>query len=1007
MARTSLARKTSRRKLPPGRLRGQRPQPSGAKTFFQLISAVLLGAIALTCSMGALVGGGAYSAYAGIAESLEGRLDAIDGRQVFQTSRIYDRNGILLYEFFDTGRRTKVAIADVDEDLINATVAIEDKTFFENPGVDYEGIAKALVRSLQAGEETGGASTITQQLIKNVVLTDEERVYENRYRRKLTEIILAQELDEKYTKEQVLELYLNEIFYGNMAYGIQAAAETFFDTDASNLSLAQASLLAGLPQLPTVYNPIEYLEDGQLPGARVGPNWLTDADDLPRELPPPKARQVGVLRQMVDEGYATKEEATRALREPLQFAPQEVPLNAPHFVFYVRDLLESNERYRELLKTGGLSIVTSLDLRMNQMVQQKAAERIAELEERNIHNAAVVVMQPRTGQILSMVGSIDYNRTVPTKTPGKEGNVMDGQVNVTVRERQPGSALKPFTYLSAMEQGDTPATVYWDVPTEFLASATSDFSQNAYAPLNYNGKFNGPVRMRTALANSLNIPAVLALKKAGVQPTIDLLRRVGIGGLQRGADFYGLSLTLGGGEVTPLDLTTAYNTLASGGYYLPPTPILSITAPDGTLGGELDGQPDVLEDHSQPPDLSQMQPAVDSRLAAIITDMLSEDRARQAIWGLNSPLKLSRPAAVKTGTTNDWRDAWAVGYAPYVTVGVWTGNNNNEETAQVESLAGGGIIWRNVMEELFANPEFAAVLAEPYPDGQLPLEFPQVAGVERKPICSLPGPYGGYSEELFTAEMQVERCDVFRKVQVVSVSGAGGEQEVAEGEAPAGRYCLPQEGVNYPPELLSEITVYNFPKTDPDLRANYRGWGRGGIEDIPACTPELVAVTKPTPSAPVAGAIRMPDLERYGENQAKDILAALGIPASQIYVDYQTRQRIPDVFDQYAPYAIVSTLPRSGDWILPGTTVVLGVRSPDEGNQPTAQPAQPTAQPTQPAQPTQALPAPAQPTEAPPQPEQPAPQPTQVVPQLPITTPVPQPSAPPPPEQGPTPLPIP
>jgi peptidoglycan glycosyltransferase len=964
-----------RRKLPPGKLGRHRPQSNPVAGFVRALSIVLLGFVALSCSLVGLAGGSAYSAYTNVAESLTPRLDAIDNRQVFQTSRIYDRNGILLYEFFDTGRRTKVPLAKVDKDLINATVAIEDKTFFENTGVDYEGIVKALVRSLQAGEETGGASTITQQLIKNVVLTDEERLYENRYRRKLTEIILAQEIGEKYSKEQILEIYLNEIFYGNMAYGIQAAAETFFDSDAANLSLAQSALLAGLPQLPTVYNPIEYLQDGRLPGADVGPNWLSDNDDLPEGLPPPKLRQAAVLRQMVDEGYATRQEATRAIRTDLIFKPQEVPLNAPHFVFYVRELLESNERYRELLKTGGLSIMTSLDLRMNQMVQQKAAERIAELEERNIHNAAVVVMQPRTGQILSMVGSIDYNRSKPTITPGKEGNVMDGQVNVTLRERQPGSALKPFTYLSAMEQGHTPATVYWDVPTEFLASATTDFAQASYAPLNYNQKFNGPVRMRTALANSLNIPAVLALKQAGIEPTIDLLRRMGIRGLNRGADFYGLSLTLGGGEVTPLDLTTAYNTLASGGYYLPPTPILKITAPDGTLTDQpRDGQPDVLLDTTQPPDLSQLQPAADPRLVGIISDILSDDRARQAVWGLNSPLKLSRPAAVKTGTTNDWRDAWAVGYTPYVTVGVWTGNNNNEETAQVESLAGGGIIWRNVMEELFATPEFMAVLAQPYPDGQVPLAFPTVSGLDRKPICALPGPYGGYSDELFTSEMMLEKCDFVQEVSVV--------------ELPDESQCRPQQGVTYPPEVLTTVTVYNFPKTDPDIKTDYGSLGRGSLEGIPECSPDVIQALQPTPAAPVAGAILMPDLARYGENQAKDILKALGIPLSQIYVDYQTRQRIPDVFDQYAPYAIVSTLPGAGDWIIPGTTVVLGVRAPDDtGPQPTVAQAQPTAVPA-PTEPPAPAPEPPQAT-ALPAPTAEQPQPTQGIPALPINTPAP------------------
>jgi membrane peptidoglycan carboxypeptidase len=975
MAHKSLARRTARRRLPPRRLGRQQAKSGVAATLARAFAVLLVVTLLTAGGATALVGGSAYAAYGQVTDALEGRLDTIEqtSQQAFQTSRIYDRNGVLLYEFFNTGRRTKVSIGDIDRDLINATIAIEDKTFYQNTGVDFEGIAKALVRSLQAGEETGGASTITQQLIKRVVLEDEELAYENRYRRKVAEIILARELSERYSKDQILELYLNEIFYGNLAYGIQAAAETYFGTSASDLTLAQASLLAGLPQLPTVYNPIEYLENDRLPGARVGPDWLTDNDDLPPNLSPPRLRQIDVLRQMVDEGYATKEEAMRAIRSDLVFARQEVPLNAPHFVFYVKRLLE--EKYPKQLATGGLVITTTLDLSLNQMVQQKAAERIEELKERNIHNAAVVVMQPRTSQILSMVGSIDYNSTVPTTTPGKSGNVMDGQVNVTVAERQPGSALKPFTYLAAMEHGATPGTIYWDVPTQFLASATASIDEAAYAPLNYSGKFNGPVRIRTALANSLNIPPVLALQQTGINETLDLLYRVGITGLQRGADFYGLSLTLGGGEVTPLDLTTAYNTLASGGYYLPPQPFLQISAPDGSLApdGTRDGVADVLEDNTQPPDLSQQQPVVDPRLVAIISDMLADDRARQAVWGLNSPLKLSRPAAVKTGTTNDWRDAWAAGYTPYVTVGVWTGNNNNEETAQVESLSGGGIIWRNVMEELFANEQYQALLAAPYPNGQIPIDFPQVPGVERKPICPLPGPYGGYSEELFTSDMTVPKCDFGRRVTLLKI-----DEE---------RMCVPQQGVEYPAEQLVTETQYSFPPTVPEVRANYGAWGGNRLGNVPACDDSVLKPT-PTPSPtagpvapPVAGAIRMPDLIGYGENQAKDILAALGIPVSQVYPDYQNRQRAPDAFDKYPPYAVISTLPRAGDWIVPGTTVVLGIRAPEEAA-PAASPAPAPPEATTPPAPSAP---PAAPEPAPSAP--PTPQPAAPEPQLPIAPP--------------------
>lgn len=869
--------------------------------------------------------GTAYSAYSDLAASLKPRLTAIENRESFETTRLYDRNGQLLYEFFGAGKRTRVSLDQISTHLISATVAIEDRTFFENRGVDYLGIARTLLTSLQAGEETGGASTITQQLIKNVVLSDEERRYENRYQRKLTEIILAQELSEQYSKNDILELYLNEIYYGNLAYGIEAAANVYFGIPAKDLNLPQAALLAGLPQLPNVYDPFNYLDGGVLKGVRLDDDWLSPAYRLPAGTPPPKWRQVAVLRQMVDEGIISDLVARRAAAVDLTFASQDVPLNAPHFVFYVRRLLE--EEYGPQFANMGLSVYTTIDLDLQRMAQEKAAERIQELEARNIHNAAVVILQPNTGQILAMVGSIDYNKTIATQTPGESGNVLDGQVNVTVRERQPGSALKPFTYLAAMERGMTPETVIWDVPTKFPLIAGE-----WYEPQNYNGRWNGPVRMRAALANSLNMPAVKALKYAGIDQTIGLLRRAGITTLQRGSGFYGLALTLGGGEVTPLELTAAYNTLASGGRYYPPVAILKVVDPAGRT-------------------LQEFRPALRPQTlnpdhVAIITDILSDDTARAPVWGLNSKLKLSRPAAVKTGTSNDWRDAWAVGYTPYVTVGVWTGNNNNEPTKKVESLTGGGVIWHNIMEELFANPKFQRLLAEPYLDGRLPLDFKKPSWLVRKPMCPLPGPYHISNEELFAPDMlpagavpvsdTAQLCrDIFTEVQVVRLSDAPIETtSLITDTAVAGQwYCTPGEGQGIAPDQATTILTWNVPPPDPDEQIVYRWEGMSAsIGDrtvaplvasaIPACTADMLIPYAP----PAPGAVRMPDLRRFGENQAKEQLAALGV--FNVYVDYQTRDRIPEVFDEYAPYAVVSTLPAPGEWIDPNMTVVLGVRAP-------------------------------------------------------------------------------
>jgi peptidoglycan glycosyltransferase len=931
---------------------------------FTLVSRLLLG-LAVLFGVLLLTGAGAtYAAYSQLADSLKVRLTALEKHNSFETTRIYDRNGTLLYEFFGAGKRTRVPLDQISTRLISATIAIEDKTFFENQGVDYEGIVKAGLRSLQAGEETGGASTITQQLIKGVILTDEERAPEKRYRRKLTEIVLAQELSRQYTKRDILDLYLNEIYYGNLAYGIEAASNVYFDVHANELSLAQASLLAGLPQLPSAYDPINYLEGGVLKGIQLRDGWLKPEYVFSEGTPAPKMRQAAVLTQMVDEGYITERQARAAAAEDLRFADQIVPLNAPHFVFYVRKLLEDNPQFGQQFANEGLSIYTSLDLDLQRMVQEKAKERIQELEERNIHNAAVVVMQPNTGEILAMVGSIDYNTVKPTSTRGQKGNVLDGQVNVTTRERQPGSALKPFTYLSAMEQGMTPGTVIWDVPTEF-----PPFGPKSYKPLNYNGRWNGPLRLRTALANSLNMPAVKALKFAGIDHTLGLLHRAGITGLRRDPNYYGLALTLGGGEVTPLDLTTAYNTLASGGRYYPPVAILKIADSTGKVIQEFKPSPPqpftgVFDPAKVPTPAKPGEQVIDPYNVAIISNIMSDDQARKPIWGLNSKLKLSRPAAVKTGTTNDWKDAWAVGFTPYVTVGVWTGNNNNEETAKVESISGGGVIWHNVMEELFRNPKFSRLLAEPYPGAKPQLDFVMPDDIVKERICQLPGPFNGYDEELFSPAMikraedakgndsnsrrlpSIDGCDAFKEITVAQLSDAPVSDQGDGEERAATRYCLPVDGVATPPGMLTTIRSWNPPPADENEKVSYRWEGGGGVvgENIPECTQDMIVAVAPP------GSVRMPELRKFGENQAKEKLAAIGI--YNVYVDYQTRERIPDVFDSYGPYVVLSTIPAAGDWIRPGETVVLGIRAPDDqpapAPPPESQPA-PEGQPPPPA----------------------------------------------------------
>ena len=977
-------------KVPPHILRGlgtARTKPRGRFALYFLLALAVLTLVVPTAGLAA---GGAY--YTSTAATLKPRLDKLASyrENAFQTSRIFARDGTLLYEFVNAGRRDQVKLDQIADVVKEATIAIEDKTFYENVGVDYLSIVKAAYRNFTSGEEVSGASTITQQLIKLVVLNEEEQAYENRYRRKLTEIVLAQQIGDEYSKDEILELYLNEINYGNLAYGIQAAAKSYFNVDASELDLNQGSLLAGLPQSPTFYNPIQFLENGILKGVQLKSNWLNPEARLPNGTTAPRARQVAVLRQMVLSGKISNSTARSTIAQDLQFREQTVSITAPHFVFYVEEFLEKNPIIRQLLvNEGGLNITTTLDLRIQEIAQREAAKRIAELEaeERNIHNAAVVVQQPGTGEILAMVGSVDYNKSKATTTLGEEGNVLDGNVNVTTRLRQPGSALKPFTYLSGIAQGKLNAgSVLWDVETKFpiKAGATKENLDNEelwYGPTNFDQKWRGPIRMRESLAGSLNMPAVKALKQAGVGETIDLLHRVGITGLTQPPEYYGLALTLGGGEVTPLDLTTAYNTLANNGQYIEPTPILKITDRSGN-------------------DLTPQRPApvqvVDPKAVAIVRDFMGDNEARAPIFGRENPLNPSRPAHAKTGTTEDFRDAWAVGFTPYVTVGVWTGNNNNEKTAKVESTVGGGVIWNRIMETLFKDPELDRFLRGP--DLAKPLAFPspETFGVQKRKICQIGGRFGQRSEEWFIPEQADpgnDECALYKTITVVAASNGG--------------YCMPVPGVNYGNRLRT-FRVWSLPPSTEEEYVVDPSWESGTIKDSPiavqpnrscdggpaavapalpgsraepvqaapqqpvvapaAPAPQRAVVPAPAAPAPAARApapqpaapvqqpaprqpepqqpapqppaqqqpaprqpepapvARIPSLVGLGENQARGVLAGLGI--TNVGVDYQGADRLGALYDQFPAYAVVSHSPGPGTPITPGMGVVLGIRAP-------------------------------------------------------------------------------
>ncbi len=571
------------------------------------------------------------------------------------STRIYDRNGRLLYEILDPhgGARTPVPLHAIPKACIQATLATEDASFYTHPGVDVWAILRALWLNLRSGQVSSGGSTITQQLARNLLLAPEERGRVS-LERKLREAILAWRLTRTYSKDELLALYLNETYYGNLAYGMEAAARTYFARSVSELDLAECALLAGLPQSPARYNPLEN------PGAA-------------------RERQRVVLNLMVKHGFITSQEAELAAREDLAFAAVPFPIRAPHFVMFVWGQLE-RAFGGDVLYTQGLRVYTTLDLDVQEAVQRSVRYRLAQLSARregqpprNVRNAAVVVLDVPTGHILAMVGSPDYFDPR-----------IDGAVNAALAPRQPGSSIKPITYAVAMDPQRpnplTPATVLMDVRTAFVTR-----EGDPYVPQNYDRRWRGPVRLRQALASSYNLVAVKVLDYVGVAAMTRLARAMGITTFDD-ANRFGLALTLGGGEVRLLELTAAYAAFASGGYRVEPVAITRVENAQGEV-------------------LKQFIPAarprvLDERVAYLISDILSDDQARASTFGEGSPLRLSRPAAAKTGTTTDWRDNWTVGYTPDLVTGVWVGNADNTPMRHVSGITGAAPIWHDVMETL-------------------------------------------------------------------------------------------------------------------------------------------------------------------------------------------------------------------------------------------------------------------------------------------------------------------
>ncbi|MCL4530014.1 MAG: PBP1A family penicillin-binding protein [Chloroflexi bacterium] len=647
--------------------------------------------------IGLCLGSFAVYEYYSIASSLPSVSDLQQRAAQFETTRILDRNGDLLYEIIDpnAGRRTYVTLDKISPALVAATIATEDKDFYTHPGYDIFAIIRAIWQNYTTGGTVSGASTITQQLARDILLSPEERS-QRTYLRKAREIILAAEITRRYTKDQILELYLNQIYYGNLAYGIEAAAETYFGTTADKLTVAQAAFLAGLPQSPSVYD-IYTNRDATLVRDQQVLALMTQASYEQNCI------RVSNSPQPVCVSPANAAEAATEIRN-YSFQPPVINMRYPHWVNYVRSQLESNYDAQTIYHSG-FTIYTTLDPTLEDYAQQVVTSQIAKLTANNATDGALVAIQPSTGEILAMVGSADYYNAA-----------ISGQVNMAVSEtRQPGSSIKPVNYVAAFEKGWTPATLIWDVPSQFPPSGDPNDPRPPYIPVNYDGKFHGPLTVRTALANSINIPAVKTLQFVGIYGDhgfIAMANRLGITSLTRSD--YGLSLTLGGGDVSVLEMTGMYSVFANGGVKVPPVSILKI----------VDHLGNVVYQYNPPKGDQVISP----QHAYLITSILSDNQARAMEFGTNSALNLAFPAAAKTGTSNDFRDNWTLGYTPDLVTGVWVGNADYTPMVNTTGLTGAAPIWSQFM-----------TFAVPYVTNGHPSPFVRPAGIVEETICALSG----------------------------------------------------------------------------------------------------------------------------------------------------------------------------------------------------------------------------------------------------------------------------
>lgn len=600
----------------------------------------------------------------------------LTSQEVTQSTKIYDRTGsVLLYEIHGDEKRTVIPFDQIPQFVKQATIVVEDENFYSHPAFDWRGVARALSVDLLSGARVQGGSTITQQLVKNAFLTSEKT-----FSRKIRELILALRMERAYSKDEILGLYLNQIPYGSNAYGVEAASQKFFSVSADHLTLAQAAVLAALPQRPTYYSPH---------GSNVA------------QL---KARQEFILGKMYSKGFITQKQLGDAKKEKLVFAPPGNSFIAPHFVFYVREYLDS--RYGEgYVERAGLKVVTTLDANLQNIAEdavREGAKRNKKLY--NGQNAALVAQDPNTGEILAMVGSADYFDIA-----------HDGNFNVATQGlRQPGSSFKPFAYLTAFQRGYTPDTIVFDLPTEF---DTTNDPKNSYAPENYDHKYRGPMTLRDALAQSINVVAAKVMYLAGIDNTLETAKKLGISTLTDRSR-YGLSLVLGGGEVKLVEMVNAYSVFATEGIKTGQVSVLKVQDATGHI----------LEEH-----VPAQERIFDPEPIRQLNDVLSDPVARAPLFGPNGALTVpGHEIAAKTGTTNDFHDAWTIGYTPSLVAGVWVGNNDNSPmNVGGSSILAAAPIWNAFMKQaltsstqvFFTRPQGIAT-SKPILTGNYVVQFP-------------------------------------------------------------------------------------------------------------------------------------------------------------------------------------------------------------------------------------------------------------------------------------------